>query len=641
MNRYDEGTAFMPIVTRKNQLPLPVRERYRFLAPDADTYDLPSDWYFNSIILRHIYPTLTEPNSSCRYMRICGMVVEVLRGDRRLLDTFPHKELQDYWSSRPRYEDGTGGGYLPAGSKPGASGSGLAHALAVEENPNEPPPPPYSLEADNGPEKSHSPTQDGFLTAPTSPNDKQNYNVSDLANDLGRHTLGGPSTAGPPVGPPLPAFANRPISPPRTTTPLTTPPLPSSYFPPPTGPSQNVGIPSIPVPLVSHESVNLSTPFHWDDDYPNPQSQPPGGYNINTNPQEKPPLQSGYQPSYTPPLPPPQHTRPPVHPAMKPAMPPQSPHEGVGVLNSSQGGYNPPYSPSQSTYPGQIEPNSYYGYDKKTDGKGKDAWGGPPPLNSPYPGLPGQKPPQTYPGSGFTPQSLYPGQMQSGPPSLSNSPALTQSYGQHQSSYSGMTNTPTPGAGRPPPPQPGKSHSWPPVSNSPPLAPGPGGYGQPQSFYPGMTNSPSPGPQDRPPTRPPTSNSPQLIPGYGQQQSSYPGMTSSPILAPDLPPTSHTSRPTTPYHQGVLPPQVHPPLPGGYGYSGPTQSTYSGMKPSASPPPPPLYQPTGPSPYGYQQPPQQQQSSYPGYNPPPPGTSYPGYPGPHPPPPLPPRKCHF
>jgi hypothetical protein len=46
MNRYDEGTAFMPIVTKKNQLPLPVREKYRFLAPDADSYDLPSDWYF-------------------------------------------------------------------------------------------------------------------------------------------------------------------------------------------------------------------------------------------------------------------------------------------------------------------------------------------------------------------------------------------------------------------------------------------------------------------------------------------------------------------------------------------------------------------------------------------------------------------
>ena len=51
MSRYDEGTAFMPIVTNKNQLPLPVRDKYRFLAPDADTQDLPSDWYLDFVIL--------------------------------------------------------------------------------------------------------------------------------------------------------------------------------------------------------------------------------------------------------------------------------------------------------------------------------------------------------------------------------------------------------------------------------------------------------------------------------------------------------------------------------------------------------------------------------------------------------------
>ena len=45
IGRYDEGTAFMPIVTHKNKLPLPVRERYRFLAPDVDAQDLPPDWY--------------------------------------------------------------------------------------------------------------------------------------------------------------------------------------------------------------------------------------------------------------------------------------------------------------------------------------------------------------------------------------------------------------------------------------------------------------------------------------------------------------------------------------------------------------------------------------------------------------------
>ena len=40
-NRYDEGTAFMPVVSYKRQLPQPGH----FLALDEDGYDLPSDWY--------------------------------------------------------------------------------------------------------------------------------------------------------------------------------------------------------------------------------------------------------------------------------------------------------------------------------------------------------------------------------------------------------------------------------------------------------------------------------------------------------------------------------------------------------------------------------------------------------------------
>ena len=39
-DEYDEGTAFMPIVSKKRELP---REE-TFLALDADGYDLPTDW---------------------------------------------------------------------------------------------------------------------------------------------------------------------------------------------------------------------------------------------------------------------------------------------------------------------------------------------------------------------------------------------------------------------------------------------------------------------------------------------------------------------------------------------------------------------------------------------------------------------
>ncbi|KAF9786869.1 hypothetical protein BJ322DRAFT_680773 [Thelephora terrestris] len=240
-DEYDEGTAFMPVVTQKNRLPLPVRDRYRFLAPDADTCDLPSDWY----------------------MRICGIVIEILRGERTLLEAFPEQELHDYWRTRPRYADGSSGGRVLANSTKKAGGSeGLAQMLAVGENPDEPPPPPYSLEADDVPGESAS-TQDGFETAPTSPNDEPNINVSDLATDLGRHTLGPPSPQSShspfPGGfdsrstspsypgtsqiakPPSPAFANRPSSAPHPA------PLEPSYFLP-TGSSTEVGMPSVAFP---------------------------------------------------------------------------------------------------------------------------------------------------------------------------------------------------------------------------------------------------------------------------------------------------------------------------------------------------------------------------------------------------------
>lgn len=40
--RYDEGTAFMPVVENKRMLP--VSDKHPFMALDEDGYDLPSDW---------------------------------------------------------------------------------------------------------------------------------------------------------------------------------------------------------------------------------------------------------------------------------------------------------------------------------------------------------------------------------------------------------------------------------------------------------------------------------------------------------------------------------------------------------------------------------------------------------------------
>ncbi|THH23249.1 hypothetical protein EUX98_g7929 [Antrodiella citrinella] len=127
-DEYDEGTAFMPVVQNKRQLP--VHEKFNFMALDEDGFDLPPDWY----------------------MRITGFAGESLRGERLIHETFPSKELQDYWSTRPRYEEQA----EPSGSGSGSSkkdkegesweewdakGKGKGKELS-----DEPPPPPYTLE---------------------------------------------------------------------------------------------------------------------------------------------------------------------------------------------------------------------------------------------------------------------------------------------------------------------------------------------------------------------------------------------------------------------------------------------------------------------------------------------------------------
>ena len=104
-------------------------------------------------------------------MRICGFAAEALRGERRLFDSFPSKELQDYWGTRPKYEylpvqsTGLGSGHniVTQGSSSGAAGSSAGGSsgagtgdgqtyeqwLATQQTQaEEAPPPPYSLEAE-------------------------------------------------------------------------------------------------------------------------------------------------------------------------------------------------------------------------------------------------------------------------------------------------------------------------------------------------------------------------------------------------------------------------------------------------------------------------------------------------------------
>lgn len=154
-DEYDEGTAFMPVVQNKRQVPK--NDKYNFMALDEDGFDLPPDWY----------------------LRICGFAVEGLRSERMIHETFPNKELQDYWSSRPRYEEGA----VSSGSSSSAShgyGVGVEKEIEKEEKQesweewqkkeeekekekaDEPPPPPYSLEA----ELAEAPAQQAITQPP-------------------------------------------------------------------------------------------------------------------------------------------------------------------------------------------------------------------------------------------------------------------------------------------------------------------------------------------------------------------------------------------------------------------------------------------------------------------------------------------
>ncbi|XP_006454960.1 hypothetical protein AGABI2DRAFT_114730 [Agaricus bisporus var. bisporus H97] len=135
-DEYDEGTAFMPVVSHKRLLPQ--SDNFRFMALDEDGYDLPSDWY----------------------MRICGLVSETMHNERRIFETFPSKELQDYWANRPKYQDvpasaiAAGSSSSSAGSsgeeaKPEDAGQAYQEWLAMQSQEKEDaPPPPYSLEAE-------------------------------------------------------------------------------------------------------------------------------------------------------------------------------------------------------------------------------------------------------------------------------------------------------------------------------------------------------------------------------------------------------------------------------------------------------------------------------------------------------------
>ncbi|TFK23712.1 hypothetical protein FA15DRAFT_620323 [Coprinopsis marcescibilis] len=313
-DEYDEGTAFMPAVSYKRNLP--VSDTWSFLALDQEGQDLPSDWY----------------------MRVCGFAAEVLRGERRPFETFPSKELQDFWGTRPKYEDilvpsaePCSSGQAPAVALTAAGSGGTSGAGAMNKDQSyeqwssslqgkddEPPPPPYSLEMDDPkPAPTAQPARSSTVAGagPTAPSGMAPYGPS-AATTTGH--VGPTSNVQPPVSD-RPGFSGPP-------------PVNAHTYP--TGHahgSQPYGNPNAsPIATAHSDPVSkLANNF--------------GRVDLNG------PAPGGYQPGHPSVSPPPVH---PAHPAaQQQGRPPTRPHTSASNVNPS---LQASYSPPQSTSPGST-----------------------------------------------------------------------------------------------------------------------------------------------------------------------------------------------------------------------------------------------------------------------------------------------
>ncbi|KAK0475147.1 hypothetical protein IW261DRAFT_1495730 [Armillaria novae-zelandiae] len=539
-DEYDEGTAFMPIVTKKSMLP----------QSGQNGYDLPSDWY----------------------MRICGFAAEGLRSERLIHETFPVKELDDYWSTRPKYEE-------DAQKKE-------AWLFSQKEEKDELPPPPYSLEEDEArpsgsgsgstsrpasvtlqahpPAGTSPPAQPGALNSnsnvpygrPTDPSPSSSYagplpsslpsgsSLSSYAPNV-PHTVGGSSgsshATATPQSPSSPStyndtlssltnnFARQEISssssPPviSSTRPSFTPsppvhPASSSAYRPPQSPPQSqpsFGISPPPVhPLLakrpSSTSASRPGPSSTSGPPPRPAAEtrpassasvrPSPSVNYHTRPPSRPQQQSSPQwppPEWgtSPPVPRPEsvpysaYSRPSSRPPGSPGPFGQSPSPPIPHSHSSYRPPSPPVSfpsamgPSYPSEPGPLPPPMMF--------PGADTFPAPAPPQDLY------RPPYMYPEpepsppgstfpvqSGYPGQPNYPGQGQSSYPSYPSYPGQGQGY-PGQSSYPGQFDQPTPG---------GYMYSQP--------------QSQPQQGS-GYYNNSAP-----PPPRPPTNSSTSSMPAY-------------------------------------------------------------------------------------------------------------------------------
>lgn len=195
-------------------------------------------------------------------MRICGFAAEGLRSERLIHETFPSKELQDYWATRPHYEEvNTKSGDFVSGSSSegGEGGQSYQNWLASQkDNKDELPPPPYSLEAEEAASLQAEGPQSQGAGSSQLPTDAT---IASLSSNLSHQSLSSSSlaldaTSSSITRPPL--HPSHPSHPSRTSSASSGIGSSSSVSPPPVHPSR----PRPPEPnrLSRPQSVSVSRP---------------------------------------------------------------------------------------------------------------------------------------------------------------------------------------------------------------------------------------------------------------------------------------------------------------------------------------------------------------------------------------------
>ena len=132
-DEYDEGTQFLPAITKTANLPQDEGGKFTLIASDIDGYDVPSDWY----------------------MRIAGYGSSLVKGERNNDDHFPEKMLREWetkYEVRPTVRSMLAGGSGNASSSTNTerpSYRSIPRRGAPDRELEDPPPPPYSRDADD------------------------------------------------------------------------------------------------------------------------------------------------------------------------------------------------------------------------------------------------------------------------------------------------------------------------------------------------------------------------------------------------------------------------------------------------------------------------------------------------------------